>query len=51
LSTEQGELIATTAVNAMGEFHIEFEAKAHHLWLSVKTAERNGVRIPLTNPR
>jgi hypothetical protein len=51
LSTEQGELIATTAVNAMGEFHIEFEAKAHHLWLSVKTAERNAVRIPLTNPR
>ena len=50
LSTEQGELIATTAVNAMGEFHIEFEAKDHHLWLSVKAAERTAVRIPLTNP-
>jgi hypothetical protein len=51
LSTEQGELVATTAVNAMGEFHIEFEAKDHHLWLSVKAAERTAVRIPLTNPR
>jgi hypothetical protein len=51
LSTEQGELIATTAVNAMGEFHIEFETKDHHLWLSIKAMERNAVRIPLTNPR
>jgi hypothetical protein len=51
LSTERGELVATTAVNAMGEFHIEFEAKDHHLWLSVEAAERNTVRIPLTNPR
>ena len=51
LSTEQGELLATTAVNAMGEFHIEFEANDHHLWLSVKAAERTAVRIPLTNPR
>jgi len=51
LSTEQGELIATTAVNAMGEFHIEFETKDHHLWLSIKAVERNAVRIPLTNPR
>jgi hypothetical protein len=51
LSTEEGELVATTAVNAMGEFHIEFEAKDRHLWLSVKAAERTAVRIPLTNPR
>ena len=51
LSTEQGELIATTGVNAMGEFHIEFETKDHHLWLSIKAVERNAVRIPLTNPR
>jgi hypothetical protein len=51
LSTEQGELVATTAVNAMGEFHIEFEAHDRHLWLLVKAAERTAVRIPLTNPR
>jgi hypothetical protein len=51
LSTEQGELIATTAVNAMGEFHIEFETKDQHLWLSIKAVGRNAVRIPLTNPR
>ena len=51
LSTEQGELVATTAVNAMGEFHIEFEANDRHLWLLVKAAERTAVRIPLTNPR
>jgi len=51
LSTEQGELIATTAVNTMGEFHIEFDTKDHHLWLSIKAVDRNAVRIPLTNPR
>jgi len=34
----------------MGEFHIEFKPQ-DHLWLSVKAAERNTVRIPLTNPR
>jgi hypothetical protein len=51
LSTEQGELVATTAVNAMGEFHIEFEANDRHLLLLVKAAERTAVRIPLTNPR
>ena len=51
LSTEQGVLLASTAVNAMGEFHIEFEAKDQHLWLSVKAAERTAVRIPLTSPR
>ena len=50
VSTEQDYVIATTTVNAMGEFHIEFEAKDHHLWLSVKAAERTAVRIPLTNP-
>jgi hypothetical protein len=51
LSTEQGELVATTAVNAMGEFHLEFEANDRHLLLLVKAAERNTVRIPLTNLR
>ena len=50
LSTEHGQLVATTAVNAMGEFHIEFKPQ-DHLWLSVKAAGRNTVRIPLTNPR
>lgn len=50
LSTEQDQLVATTAVNPWGEFHLEFEAK-DHLWLSVKAAGRNTVRIPLTNPR
>src|SRR6266404_2555218 len=50
LSTEHGQLVATTAVNAMGEFHIEFKPQ-DRLWLSVKAAERNTVRIPLTNPR
>ena len=50
LSTEHGQLVATTAVNAMGEFHIEFQPQ-DRLWLSVKAAERNTVRIPLTNPR
>jgi hypothetical protein len=51
LLTEQGDLVGTTAVNAMGEFHIEFEAKDQHLWLLVKAEERTAVRIPLTNPR
>jgi hypothetical protein len=50
LSTEHDQLVATTAVNAMGEFHIEFKPQ-DHLWLSVKAAGRNTVRIPLTNPR
>jgi hypothetical protein len=50
LATEHGQLVATTAVNAMGEFHIEFKPQ-DHLWLSVKAAGRNTVRIPLTNPR
>jgi hypothetical protein len=50
VSTEQNHVLATTAVNAMGEFHIEFKPQ-DHLWLSVKAAERNIVRIPLTNPR
>ncbi len=49
LSTEQDHLVATTAVSALGEFHLEFEAK-DQLWLSVKTAGRKTVRIPLTNP-
>jgi hypothetical protein len=50
LSTEQEELVATSGVSAMGEFHIEFEA-TEDLWLSVKAEGRNSVRLPLTNPR
>jgi hypothetical protein len=50
VSTEQNHVVAATAVNAMGEFHIEFKPQ-DRLWLSVKAAERNTVRIPLTNPR
>jgi hypothetical protein len=50
VSTEHNHVIAATAVNAMGEFHIEFKPQ-DRLWLSVKAAERNTVRIPLTNPR
>jgi hypothetical protein len=49
LSTKEEHLLATTAVSALGEFHIEFEAR-ESLWLSVKAAGRNTVRIPLTNP-
>jgi len=48
LSTERDQLVATAAVSAQGEFHLEFEAK-EHLWLSVKATGRNTVRIPLTN--
>jgi hypothetical protein len=50
LSTEQDQMVATTDVSALGEFHIEFEAN-EHLWLSVKAVGRNPVRIPLTNPK
>jgi hypothetical protein len=50
LSTEQDQMVATTDVSSLGEFHFEFEAK-EHLWLSVKAVGRNPVRIPLTNPR
>jgi len=50
VSTEQNHVVAATAVNAMGEFHIEFKPQ-DRLWLSVKAAERNTVRIPLANPR
>ena len=45
LSTEQDRMVATTDVSTLGEFHIEFEAE-EHLWLSVKSAGRNPVRIP-----
>jgi len=48
LSTERDQLVATATVSAQGEFHFEFEAK-EHLWLSVKAAGRNAVRIPLAN--
>ncbi len=50
LSTEKEQLVATTAVSALGEFHLEFEQK-DPMWLSVKAVGRNIVRIPLTNPR
>ncbi len=50
LSNGDERLVATTAVNASGEFQIEFEAK-DHLWLSIKAENRDTVRIPLTNPR
>ena len=50
LSTEYEQLVASAAVSGLGEFHLEFEPK-DHLWLSVKSAGRNTVRIPLTNPR
>ncbi|MFY9904126.1 MAG: hypothetical protein WBD45_03590 [Terriglobales bacterium] len=50
LSTEHEQLVATAPVTGLGEFHLEFEAK-DHLWLEVKAAGRNTVRIPLTNPR
>ena len=50
VSTELDDVVATTTVNAMGEFHIEFKPQ-DRLWLSVKAAERSTVRIPLTDPR
>jgi hypothetical protein len=50
LSTERNQLVATTAVSDLGEFHLEFEQK-DPMWLSVKAAGRNTVRIPLTNPK
>lgn len=50
LSTEHKQLVATAPVTGSGEFYLEFEAK-EHLWLSVKSAGRNTVQIPLTNPR
>jgi len=48
LSTDQGHLITTSVVSALGEFHIECEAKGQ-LLLLVKAAGRNTVRIPLGN--
>jgi hypothetical protein len=50
LSTEHKQLVAIASVTNLGEFYLEFEAK-EHLWLSVKSAGRNTVQIPLTNPR
>jgi hypothetical protein len=50
LSTEHEQLIAAAPVTGLGEFQLEFETK-DHLWLAVKTAGRNTVRIPLTSPR
>jgi anti-sigma factor RsiW len=50
LSTEQEQLVATTATSALGEFHFEFEAK-DQMWLSVKAEGRNTIRIPLTSTK
>jgi hypothetical protein len=50
LRTENDQLVAVTAVNDMGEFHLEFEQK-DHLWLTVTAAARKSMRIPLTNPK
>lgn len=50
LSTEHDQLVATAPITRSGEFYLEFETK-EHLWLSVKSAARNTVRIPITNPR
>jgi hypothetical protein len=50
LSTAEEQLIATAVIGALGEFHLEFEAR-EDLWLSVKAEDRRAVRIPLTNPR
>ena len=50
LATEENQIVATAPVSVLGEFHLEFEA-SDRLWLSVKTAARNPVRIPLSNPR
>ncbi|HSZ63641.1 MAG TPA: hypothetical protein VK828_17715 [Terriglobales bacterium] len=50
LSTEHEQLIATAPITRSGEFYLEFEVK-EHLWLSVKSAARNTVRIPITNLR
>jgi hypothetical protein len=50
LSTEKEQVVATADVSVLGEFHLKFEEK-DHLWLSVKSAGRNPVRIPLSSPR
>jgi hypothetical protein len=50
LSTDEGHLITTSVVSALGEFHIECEAKGR-LLLLVKATGRNIVRIPLGNLR
>ena len=48
LSTDEGQVVATTVVSPLGEFHIEFAATSQ-LILSVKAVERNTVRIQLVN--
>jgi hypothetical protein len=50
LSKDRNITITASAVNAFGEFHIEFEPQ-DHLRLSIKAAGRNSVQIPLTNLR
>jgi hypothetical protein len=49
LLNAQEQVVATTAVSTLGEFHLEFEEK-ENLYLSVKATGRNTMRIPLTNP-
>jgi hypothetical protein len=50
LSKDRNITITASAVNAFGEFHIEFEPQ-DHLRLSIKATGRNSVQIPLTNVR
>jgi hypothetical protein len=48
LWTEKGLVLAETRTNALGEFHIEFEAQ-NHLRLSIQASAGKLIRIPLAN--
>jgi hypothetical protein len=50
LRTAEDRLLATTVVNAMGEFHLEFEQR-DNMWLAISAEGRESVRIPLANPK
>ena len=50
LSDQQDQVVATTALTNLGEFHFEFE-QISPMWLSIKAAGRNTVRIPLNSPK